>query len=229
MNFFIIVLIISLFVSLFSLFLLSRDDLTLLRKDVTLDKMFNLFFIDFIVGLFFSRTIFVIFSTPKMFLNPLAFFLFPYFPGLSLSGGVISGILFLIFYCRSNKLPTGRILDFFSLSFMISLPVGYLGYFLLSLGKNIMSAVIAAVYLILAFIFIKYFYQALLKGNFKDGSLSLIFFSIFAVISLAGEIVSKFSDLLFLRLPENYLYLLLLIFSIFIFVRQERLIKLRRR
>ncbi len=229
MNFFIIVLIIGLFISLFSLFLLSRDDLTLLRKDVALDKMFNLFFMDFLVGLFFSRAIFVIFSSPKMFLNPLAFILFPYFPGLSLSGGVVSGILFLVFYCRSNKLPVGRILDFFSLSFMISLPVGYLGYFALTLGRSIMSAVFSIVYIILAFIFIKYFYQMLLKGSFRDGSLSLIFFSIFAFTSLAGEIVSKFADLLFLRQPESYLYLLLLIFSIFIFVRQERLIKLRRR
>lgn len=229
MNFFIIVLIIGLFVSLFSLFLFSRDDLTLLRKDVTLDKMFNLFFMDFFIGLLFSRAIFVVFSTPKMFLNPLAFLLFPYFPGLSLSGGVVSGILFLVFYCRSNRLPIGRILDFFSLSFMISLPVGYLGYFALTLGKNIMSAVLAIVYVVLVFIFIKYFYQMLLKGSFKDGSLSLIFFSIFALISLAGEIVSKFSGLLFLKQPENYLYFLLLIFSIFFFVRQERLIKLRRR
>lgn len=229
MNFFIIVLVIGQFASLFSLFLLSRDDLTLLRKDVTLDKMFNLFFMDFFIGLFFSRAIFVGFFAPKMFLNPLAFFLFPYFPGLSLSGGVVSGILFLVFYCRSNRLPIGRILDFFTLAFMVSLPIGYFGYFALTLGKNIMSAVFALLYMALAFIFIKYFYQMLLKGSFKDGSLSFIFFSIFALISLVGEIVSKFSGLLFLKLPESYLYLLLLIFSIFIFVRQERLIKLRRR
>lgn len=229
MNFFIIVLVIGLFISLFSLFLFSRDDLTLLRKDVTLDRMFNLFFMAFFIGLFFSRAVYVISSTPKMFLNPLAFFLFPYFPGLSLSGGVVSGILFIIFYCRSNKLPIGRILDFFSLSFMISLPVGYLGYFALTLGKHIQSAVFAIIYTVLVIVFVKYFYQFFLKGSFKDGSFSLLFFSAFALASLVGEIINKFSDLLFLRLPDIYLYFLLLIFSIFLFVRQEKLIRLRRR
>ncbi|MEK7573018.1 MAG: prolipoprotein diacylglyceryl transferase family protein [Patescibacteria group bacterium] len=229
MNFFIIVLAICLFVSLFTLFLLSRDDLTLLRKDVSLDRIFNLFFLVFLIGLLFSRTVFVIIHSPKMFLNPLAFFLFPYFPGLTLSGGVIFGILFLIFYSRESRLPTGRIFDFFSLSLLVSLPFGYLGYFVLTKGKDFISLGLSVLYIVLGIIFIKYFYQLLLKGNLRDGSLSLIFFFVFGIISLASEVIAKFSNFLFLRQVESYLHLLIIILSLVFFVRAEKLIRSRKR
>lgn len=229
MNFFIIVLAIGLFVSLFSLFMLSRDDLTLLRKDITLDKIFNLFFLVFFVGLLFARILFVLINNLQMFLNPLAFFLFPYFPGLSLAGGVLFGLMFLIFYCRESRFPVGRITDFFSLSFLTSLPFGYLGYFTLTGWKDNASGVLAVLYTILTVIFLRYFYHLLLKGKFKDGSISLIFLFIFSLVSLASGIVTRFANLFFLRQIENYLFLLLLIASIVIFVRQEKLFKPRKR
>lgn len=229
MNFFIVVLGICFFVSLFALFLFSRDDLTLLRKDVTLERMFNLFFLDFLVALFLSRAVFVILYSPEMLLNPLAFFLFPYFPGLSLVGGVIFGILFLVFYTRESRLPVGRILDFFALSFLVSLPFGFLGYFVLTNGKSIEALILSVAYIIVSFVFVKYFYQLLMRGFFKDGSLAFLVFIFFGVISLASEIILKFSNLLFLRQIENYLYLLLILLSVYFLVRQEKIIRTRRR
>ena len=89
MNFYIIVLSICLFVSLFLIYTLSKEDFILLRKDISMDKLFNFIFLIFIVGLFSSRVIYAIIYSPRMFLNPLLFLLFPYFPGLSLLGGVV--------------------------------------------------------------------------------------------------------------------------------------------
>lgn len=229
MNFFIIVLVICLFISLFCIYILSRDDHIFLRKDVAMDKLFNLAFLDFVIGLLFARAFFVLFHSSKMFINPLVFFLFPYFPGLSLAGGVLGGLGFLIFYASAKGFPLGRIFDFFSISFLASLPLGYLGFFILTGGKNIFSIILAIAYLCLLLIFIKYFYQLLLKGTLKDGSLGLIFFLLFSLGSVSSKIIEGFSKVSFIREPENYLFLVLFIVCIFLFIKQERVIKFRRR
>src|SRR3989344_4407799 len=111
MNFFIIFLLLGLFLSLFTIYYLSRDDLILLRKDVTIEKVFNLAFIIFFGGLFFARLAYGILYSTKIFLNPLKFFLFPYFPGLSLTGGIAGGVLLLFLILRFKNLPIGRIFD----------------------------------------------------------------------------------------------------------------------
>jgi len=229
MNFYIIVLSICLFVSLFLIYTLSKEDFILLRKDISMDKLFNFIFLIFIVGLFSSRVIYAIIYSPRMFLNPLLFLLFPYFPGLSLIGGVLGGLAFFLFYSRSKNLPMGRIVDFFALGFLSSLPLGYLGYFLLSGGKNLFPIIIGLIYILLSFIFLKYFLELLSKGVLKDGSLALIFLILFSLITLTQKIIEGFLKLAFIKQPENYLILFLLIISVFIFIRNERIIRVKRR
>lgn len=229
MNFFIIPLFISLIISLFCIYLISRDDFIFLRKDVTLEKIFNLVFLTFFSGLFFSRLIFVIIESPKMFLNPLAFFLFPYFPGLSLIGGVLGALVFLVYYTDIKQLPFEKILDVFSVGFLASLSFGYLGFFLLSGIKDVAALALVFIYIILFFVFIKYAYQLLSKGKFKDGSIGYLILFMFSFISIITAIVTKFSEFAFIRNIENYLFLLLLIISIYMFAKNEKLIKYKRR
>jgi len=231
MNFFIIFLLFGLFISLFSVYYLSRDDLILLRKDVTVEKIFNLAFAIFFGGLFFARLAYGILYSTKIFSNPLKFFLFPYFPGLSLTGGTTGGILLLFLILRSKNLPTGRIFDIFSISILSCLSLGYFGFFLLS-GQNLLSVkpiFLIVVYIVLFYVFIKYIHQYLLKGILRDGSGGLLFLISFSLISLAVNIIDKFKSNPFLGKPENPILFIILVLSAAAFIKAEKLIKFPQR
>lgn len=229
MYFFIVVLFICLFVSLFTIYQLAKDDLVLFRKDISMDKVFNLVFLDFAVGLFFARLFYAIFYSPRFLIDPLSFLLFPYFPGLTLSAGIIGGILFFVLYSRSKKIPLGRLSDFFSVGLLSSLPIGYLGFFILTGGKNIYSGILSLIYLVIGIIFIKYVYQLLPRGILKDGSLALAVLTFIGLLSLIQISLEYFSNLEFIRQPENYLSIIIVLVSVFLFVKQEKVIKFRRR
>ena len=231
MNFFIIFLFLGLFTALFSVYYLSRDDLILLRKDVTTEQIFNLTFTVFLVGLFFGRLAYGLLYSTKIFSNPLIFFLFPYFPGLLLLGGIIGGLIFLLLISKSKNLPAGRIFDIFSISILSCLSLGYFGFFWLS-GQNLLSIkpiFLIIIYIILFYVFIKYIHQYLLKGILKDGSGGLLFLISFSAISLIVNIVDKFKSNPFLGKPENPILFVIFIFSATAFIKQEELIKFLRK
>ncbi len=231
MNFFIIFLLLGLFISLFCIYYLSRDDHIFLRKDVSSERILNLAFLNFICGLFFARLFYGLLYSKKILLNPLIFFLFPYFPGLLLTGGIIGGIFFLLLICRSKNLPIGRIFDVFSISILSSLPLGYFGFFWLS-GQNLFSAkpiFLVLVYIVLFYIFLKYIHQFLSRGILKDGSGGLLFLISFSAISLIVNIFDKLRSNPFLGKPENPILFIILIFSIAVFIKQEKLIKFPQR
>ena len=96
MGFILIVLLISFVFFLFRLYHVAKDDVVLVKKNVSLDKIFDAAVFCALVGLLFSRIFYVIFNPDPAFLHPLVFLIIPYFPGLSLLGGVIGGILFAI-------------------------------------------------------------------------------------------------------------------------------------
>ena len=231
MNFFIIFLFLGLFTALFSVYYLSRDDLILLRKDVTTEQIFNLTFTVFLVGLFFGRLAYGLLYSTKIFSNPLIFFLFPYFPGLLLLGGIIGGLIFLLLISKSKNLPAGRIFDIFSISILSCLSLGYFGFFWLS-GQNLLSIkpiFLIIIYIILFYVFIKYIHQYLLKGILKDGSGGLLFLISFSPISLTINIIDKFKSNPFLGKPENPILFVIFIFSATAFIKQEELIKFLRK
>jgi len=231
MNFFIIFLFLGLFTALFSVYYLSRDDLILLRKDVTTEQIFNLTFTVFLVGLFFGRLAYGLLYSTKIFSNPLIFFLFPYFPGLLLLGGIIGGLIFLLLISKSKNLPAGRIFDIFSISILSCLSLGYFGFFWLS-GQNLLSIkpiFLIIIYIILFYVFIKYIHQYLLKGILKDGSGGLLFLISFSAISLTINIIDKFKSNPFLGKPENPILFVIFIFSATAFIKQEELIKFLRK
>ena len=85
MNFFIVFLLAGLFISLFSVYYLSRDDLILLRKDVTIEKIFNLAFVVFLPGFFCPAFLWnIVFS--QNILEPSKIFPFSLFPRTFFNG-----------------------------------------------------------------------------------------------------------------------------------------------
>ena len=216
MHLLILVILLCFFIFLFALFVLTRDDFVLIRKDVTLDVVFNISFVAFAVSLTSSRILYVILNPSSDFLNPLVFLLFPYFPGLSLLGAVAG---------KQLKLPIGRLIDYFSISFLSSLPIGIIGYFLLE-GENLFKMgpiILVLVYTVLFFILIKILLPRLLSGRLKDGTIGLIFLICFSLISLISGFMARGKNMFNLGLEDLILVITLYASLVFLF-RQEKLL-----
>ena len=221
MQFFIVVLLICLFIFLYCVYVLSNDDFIFLRRDVSMERIFNIIFIGSLIS-FFAARIFYGFSQTSIFLNPLLFILFPYFPGLSLLGGVIGGGMYLLFLKtrKENSLPMARISDFFSIAFLISLPIGYIGFLMFSENTMmIKSGLQAAAYLIAFIIFLKFSLPKLLNGMFKEGTIAFQFLVLFSIISLISNAFPKIILLNYLKNFENIILILILLLSIGVLVK----------
>jgi hypothetical protein len=220
MHFLIFVLIICFIIFLFSLYFLANGDLIIVRKDMPMDKVFNTAFLTAFVALFFARFFYVIFYPREVFFSPLGFLLFPYFYGLSLLGGVLGGSIFLTVYAKYQKLPVARIFDFFAVAFLSSLPIGLLGFFILT-GKSYFSTFIFSflAYLILFVLFIKVLLPYSIRGRIKNGSLGAIFLFCFSIVTFLSGIISNFKNFKLISL-ENFTILVLLVISITLILKQ---------
>lgn len=226
MQFFIAVLLICLFVFLYCVYLLAKDDFIFLRRDVTMERIFNLIFTGSLCSLFFARLFYGFFHSKSIFANPLVFLLFPYFPGLSLLGGVLgAGIFFGFLAQRKKELPLQRLADFFSIAFLITLPIGFLGYFMFSEdGSIIQAGSMILAYSVLFIIFLKFLLPSLLKGKFKEGTIALIFLICFSLVSLVSNSFPEFNFLNYLKNLENIILILVFVASTVLVFRQEDLL-----
>lgn len=228
MQFFIFVLLICLFVFIYCVYLLAHDDFIFLRRDVTMERLFNLVFIGSMFSLFFARFFYGIFNSQSVFSNPFVFLLFPYYPGLSLVGGVLgTGVVFgFLATNKKNTLPLGRMADFFSIACLITLPVGFLGYFVFSEDSfsTIKTVSMVIVYLILFVIFLRFLLPSLLNGKLKEGTIAFVFLICFAVLNLISNAFLKMSLLNYFKNFENITLFLLLTVSIVLIFRQENLL-----
>lgn len=211
----IIILLICFILFLFALYVLVHDDFIMLRKNVTVEQVFNIAFLVGMISLFSARLVFVAFHFSPAYFNPLVFFLFWYFPGLSLAGGIVGGALFLLFYTSKGKLPVARLFDFFAFALLSVLPIGFLGMILLSSKKAWLAdlAGIIAFSLLLLF-FALFFLPKYRKARIKEGSLGLyaLFF-----ISLIG------------MFKESLLFLGMALVIGFFLVKRERIVSAIRR
>lgn len=223
MNFIFIVLIFSFFIFLYAVYFLSHDDFVVLRSNTPMEKIFNTAFLVGLFSLFCSRFFYVFLNPKEIFLNPLGFILFPYFPGLSLTGAILGGYFISVFILDSWKLPLGRVLDFFSMGFLAAFPVGLIGSFVLS-GEKISGLFYFSIVLYLAIlaIFIKFVLPLSSAGKIKDGSLSLLFMFSFSFVYLLSNIILTFGKVILTS--ENLISLLIFIGFTSVFVKKENLI-----
>jgi prolipoprotein diacylglyceryltransferase len=226
MQFFIFVILVCFFIFLYCVYVLSNDDFIFLRRDVTMEELFNMIFLGSLLSLFASR-LFYGFSHGEIFANPLVFLLFPYFPGLSLLGGVVGAGAYLMFLKirKEKSLPLARISDFFSIAFLISLPIGFLGVLMFSQHAMIIKLSIqAGVYFILFIIFLRFFLNNLLNGKLKEGTVTSLFLICFSVVSLISNVFLKISILDYFKNFENIILILILVSSVIFVISRERLI-----
>lgn len=236
MQFFILVILICLFVFLYCVYLLANDDFIFLRRDVTMERLFNIIFLGGLVSLFFARLFYGLFYVKNILLNPFVFLLFPYFPGLSMLGGVLgAGVAFLFLATRKKStLPLGRMSDFFSIAFLVTLPVGFIGFLMFSEdGFSVIRAgSLVITYLVLFVIFLRFLLPQLLNGKLKEGTITFLFLICFSGVTLISNAFPKISVLGFFKNFENLILLTTLIGSLVFLIKQEGLLpkikKLRR-
>lgn len=215
---FIIILIFCFLVFLFCVYIFSHDDFVFLRKNISMERVFNLAFLTAFSGLFFARFFYVLFNFHLGFLNPIVFFLFTYFLGLSLAGGVVGGAIFLLLFASSRKLPKARLFDVFSLSFAFALSLGlFINFFL-------RQRIIFSLDLIAPIIYIAFFIAStrmFLRAKLKDGSLGTLFILVFSLVLFAAGRI-KAQNLLLLS-NEDFILIEMFLLSLVFLLKQEEL------
>lgn len=220
MHFYIIILIISLFNFLFCLHVVTKDDFLLLRKNITREKLFNLTFILAFVMLFFARVFYVIFNFNKSFLNPLVFLLFPYFPGLSFSGGLLLGIIFIWYFAKNKKMPLGKLFDFFMLSFLSCLPIAFLGLYILEGSQRIIFHLVLSVLFFLIFIFFMKFFLPRV-GTSKDGSLGIYILFAISILQIIENLFFETRKISIHLNKDALVFIALVIFSLCLVIKRR--------
>lgn len=207
-----LILIISLFIFLFCFYYFARDDFYFIRKGITLEAMFNVLFIGLFFSIIFSRIFYIILNFEPRFKNPLAIFLIPYFPGLSLAGGILGLYLVCFYVSKRRKITSGRFLDYISLALLSVLPI--LLFVIYS------SVYYFIMYIVLFLFFILTLYQKYSKGLIKEGIISLLFLIMFALVSLLQDLFLLYQNNILLK-KEDFIYIALFFAASFLLVRLE--------
>lgn len=217
----------SFIIYLFTLYVLANDDFVLLRKAITLEQVFDIAIVTGLGGLLFSRLVFIFFHFARGYLNPFVFFLFPYFPGLSLVGGVGGGILCLFLLVRSQKMPHGRLFDIFSLAILSAVSTGYIlqliSHFLQRKQIASVDAIVGLLFFIVFLVFSLIFIPRQRRAQIQDGTITLLFLFIFSSIEFFHQFVLLSSKRLWQN--DTIISILIGIGSLILLFSHEKLIK----
>ena len=217
----IIVLIPAFLIFLYCLYILGRDDITFIRKNVSLEQLFNIAFITFLVGMLAARILYVALNPSRDYLNPLVFFIFPYFPGLSWLGGVLGGSLFLLYHAKRRKLPVGRIFDYFAISFLCAAPYGIVGsFFLDNTPRTIDVWLLPIIYMLLFIFFMKIIHPKLMQGNVRHGSAGILVLVIFSLLFFLTSMVQDVQKIYYFVGVEEIVAALIFFFSFILLIKQ---------
>lgn len=221
MQFILEISLVSLFVFLYCIFVFAKDDFILLRKNITLEQLFNISFVIYILGFLFARLVYVLEHISPKYLDPFVLFLFPYFPGLSISGGILIGIAYLLIILNKKRLPFFRVFDIFSISFIYAfsagLPIFAVIEFFLTKKIPFIPAIEAILYFVLAVILTLLF----VKNKIKDGSTGYLGISFFSLFFIAFGIQITKGKISFNFTPEDVVLVFIWFFFFAMFFYQQ--------
>lgn len=212
------------FVFLFTLFCLVRDDYILFRKNITIDRIFNISFL--LVGVFLisARVFYILFNFSPQFLNPLVFLVVPYYPGLSITGGIIGATSWLFFYLNKKKITKFRIFDFFAISFFSSFVVYWIlsiiTTYIVSKTFTFPSLLVGGVALVLFLVIVRYF----VNKRLKEGTSGFLTFIVFSFLTYLYMFMGRIEKNIFFFQIEDILVIGLFLASCIFFLREEQLL-----
>ena len=215
----IVILLVCFFIFFFSLYLLSKDDLLLLRKNVDVEEMFNQGFLFIAVGLFFARVFYIVFHFKNLYLNPLVFFYFTKYPGFSLTGGLLAGAIFLYFYLARRKVPINREFDIYALSFMSTIPFLFISTFFTH--QNWILYSVNFLFPLMYIIFFVLLIRVFLQNRVKEGSTGLLVLVIYSVLTIIHDSIYAKDHIIFFFGKEDVLLLGLFVITFVLFLQVE--------
>lgn len=227
MNF--LLLFLPFLVFLFTLYKITKDDYVFIRKNISVEQVFDIAFLTTLIILFFSRFFYFL-------LHPvgdnyyITYFSFIQKGGFSLVGAVVAGAATLYLIAKYKKIPLGRLFDFFSLSFLIALPFGFLSQSIFLKHINLYISLLNIIsYAIVGILFLKFIYPKILNRSLKEGYITVLLLIFFSVMSLLNSLIATFKNFDFVSIDKICLYILFLV-SIVLLIKLERkrLFKTRR-
>lgn len=221
-----VLLIICALVFLFTVYILSRDDFILLRKNVSMDQVFDLSFLALFFGLFVSRLFFVATHFNPQYFNPLIFLALPYYPGLSIVGGVSGFVGFVLYYTLYKKIPKERIFDFFATGLLLALTLGYLVKLGLIFAQKqtpeLFMYATPVLLLVLSIIYCILLIPRQRRGEMKDAHLGLIFLVAFFASALVNDATAKNTKLLVIFSFEGLVSLVVFVLALALLLKREK-------
>lgn len=211
----------SLLVFLYCIFVFAKDDFILLRKNITLEQLFNISFVIYILGFLFARFVYVLEHINSRYLDPLVLFLFPYFPGLSLSGGIAISVAYLFFFMNRKRLPFFRVFDIFTISFVFAFASGLPLFTVVNFLVGKINPLVGGVGSIIFFLFAAFLSFLFMKNKVKDGGVGYLGISLFALLFILLRIALRGSKLYFQFVPEDLVLAFIWFFFFAMFIYQE--------
>lgn len=217
----IIISFITLLVFLYSFYTSAKDDHYFIRKSITLEQLFNILLIGIFWSVLLGRLGYVFFHPNNKFLNPLVFFLVPYFPGISVAVGVISFFVAIIYLAKRRKIQPARLLDYISYAGLIALPCGLFANFLFQGMRDLADGVyIPLTYLLFFILYRKILFPRFIRGSLREGSLSALFLIIFSLLSVTRDVILLYQKDVLLR-TEDFFSMGIFFIASFFLIRFE--------
>lgn len=223
---------ILLFIILVILFLyyfykLTKDDYVFIRKNLSLEQLFDIVFIMLWGSIFTSRVFYFVFHPVEI--NSFLPAIFSPGGGFSLTGAIIGGVATLYIVAKRKKAPLGRLFDFVTLSFVGILPLGFVIYALSrKQPETYLYLLYAFLYLILAFFYRKFLYPKVLSRTQKEGNVSLLFLLFFSLATLCTSIINPVRGTITIFSIENLFLVGLFLTSVILLFKQERIVQKKR-
>lgn len=217
-----IVLIPAFILFLYYIYKLVKDDYVFIRKNISLEQVFDITFIVICVSLLFSRLFYFVFN-PQVTHNIFLEFFSTNLPGLSLFGGLIGGAGALLAIGKYKKMPLGRLFDFFTLALVVALPLGFAVAASLAKDFTLLSYLgNTIVYLIFAVFCVKYVHPKLTSRELKEGNLQVVFFVFISIVLLINTILLREEGKITLISIESVVIFFFFLFSVVLFLRQAK-------
>lgn len=205
-------------VCFFSLYVLSKHDFVLIRKNVSVKTVFDLSFLSIIVAFLIGRLFFIMNDGRRELLNPIQFFHVFRFPGVSVFGFFLGGAISVWFLFRKTK-ALYRIYDIFTISF---LPL-----FLFHLSFRsypVFSYLVSTLILVIGLLFWMFIIRSHQKYTFKDGTISYLVTSLIAFDAFFYSFLTPRKTLVLNLSILQLVSAILLIFAVFmLWANQKRI------
>lgn len=189
-----LVIIFCFLIFIYSIYILGKDDYVLIRKNLSLEQLFDFAFIGIFTGVILGEILSIILYPALTEKSIISRLFSPTGASFSLTSIVLGCILMLYLIGKYRRLPMGRLFDFFSLALLSALPAGYLLTILFVKRSEIVYYIFPGVVYLAAQIF---FWRFLLpretSGKLRDGSLCSLFLLTFSTISLFASLFYDFT------------------------------------